>query len=240
LAEIRRLTPPALAVIALPMALALSLQGTVVVVGMAAGAAAVPAFTAVRTLSRLGVQLTMIVNNAVLPEFTMAVASIDHARRARLAFLSLAASAAILTPMFFVVIGAGPLILKLWTHGVIHAPYALIVVMASTMLVNGTWFPISNLVFALNRHSQYSYYYLAAAAASVLLSYPLVGLFGSPGAAISLLLLDCVMFIRVWMVAMRLEVFDPKEVYGAAVGEAARIRTAIARARVRLGITKPP
>ena len=108
------------------------------------------------------------------------------------------------------------------------------------MLVNGTWFPISNLIFALNRHSQYSYYYLAAAAAAVLLSYPLVGLFGSPGAAISLLLLDCAMFIRVWMVAMRLEVFDPKEVYGAAVGEGARIRTAIARARVRLGITKPP
>ena len=240
LAEIRRLTPPALAVIALPMALALSLQGTVVVVGMAAGLAAVPAFTAVRTLSRLGVQLTMIVNNAVLPEFTMAVASVDHVRRARLAFLSLAASAAILTPMFFVVIGAGPLILKLWTHGVIHAPYALIVVMASTMLVNGTWFPISNLIFALNRHSQYSYYYLAASAAAVLLSYPLVRLFGSPGAAISLLILDCVMFIRVWTVAMRLEVFDPKEVYGAAIGEAARIRTAMARARVRLGITKPP
>jgi O-antigen/teichoic acid export membrane protein len=240
LAEIRRLTPPALAVIALPMAQAISLQGTVVVVGMAAGPAAVPAFTAVRTLSRLGVQLTTIVNQAVLPEFTMAVASVDHARRARLAFLSLAASAVILTPMLFVILGAGPLILKLWTHGTIHAPYALIVVMAGTMVVNGTWFPISNLIFALNRHSQYSYYYLAAAAAAVLLCYPLVGLFGSPGAAISLLLLDCVMFIRVWMGAMRLEVFDPKEVYDAAIGEAARIRTAIARARARLGIAKPP
>ena len=240
LAEIRRLTPPALAVIALPMALALSLQGTVVVVGMAAGPAAVPAFTAVRTLSRLGVQLTMIVNNAVLPEFTMAVASVDHARRARLAFLSLAASAAILTPMFFVVIGAGPLILELWTHGVIHAPYPLIVVMALTMLVNGTWFPISNLIFALNRHSLYSYYYLAAAGAAVLVCYPLVGLFGSPGAALSLLLLDCVMFHRVWVSAMRLDVFDPKEVYGVAVAEAARIRTAIARAGVRIGFIKPP
>jgi O-antigen/teichoic acid export membrane protein len=237
---IRRLTPPALAVLALPLAQALSLQGTVVVVGIAAGPAAVPAFTAVRTLSRLGVQLTMIVNHAVMPEFTMAVASVDHARRARLAFLSLAASAAILVPMFIVVAVAGPLILKLWTHGTIHAPYALIVVMASTMIVNGSWYPISNLIFALNRHSQYSYYYLAAAAAAVLLSYPLVGLFGSPGAAISLLLLDCVMFIRVWMGAVRFEVFDPKEVYGAAVDQAARIRASLARAGVRLGITKPP
>jgi O-antigen/teichoic acid export membrane protein len=240
LPEIRRLTPPALAVIALPMAHALSLQGTVVVVGMAAGPAAVPAFTAVRTLSRLGVQLTMVVSHAVLPEFTMAVASVDHARRARLAFLSLAASAAILTPMFFVIVGAGPLILKLWTHGAIHAPFALIVVMASTMVVNGSWSPISNLIFALNRHSQYSYYYLAAAVTSVLLSYPLVRLFGSPGAAISLLLLDCVMFIRVWRGAVRLEVFYPNEVYGAAIDQARRIRSALARTWVRLGITKPP
>jgi O-antigen/teichoic acid export membrane protein len=240
LAQIRRLTSPALAVLALPMAQALSLQGTVVVVGMAAGPAAVPAFTAVRTLSRLGVQLTMIVNNAVLPEFTMAVASVNHSRRARLAFLTLAASAAIVTPMFFVVAGAGPLILKLWTHATIHAPYPLIVIMAATMVVNGTWYPISNLIFALNRHAQYSYYYLAAAAAVVLLCYPLVGFFGSPGAAISLLLLDCLMFNRVWVSAIRLGVFDPKEVYGAAVGEAARFRSAIARAGVRFGFTKPP
>jgi O-antigen/teichoic acid export membrane protein len=240
LAEIRRLTPPALAVLVLPMAQALSLQGTVVVVGLAAGPAAVPAFTAVRTLSRLGVQLTMIVNHAVLPEFTMAVASVDHARRARLAFLSLAASAAILTPTFFVIAGAGPLILKLWTHGAIHAPYPLIFLMAATMLVNGTWYPISNLIFALNRHAQYSYYYLAATAAAVLLSFPLVGLFGSPGAAISLLLLDCVMFMRVWMGATRLEVFDPRELYGVAIAEAARLRGEITRAWARLGITKPP
>src|SRR6202041_3952523 len=121
----------------------------------------------------------------------------------------------------------GPLNLELWTQGVIHAPYALIVLMAATMLVNGIWFPISNLIFALNRHSQYSYYYLAGSAAAVLLSYPLVVLFGSPGAAISLLILDCVMFIRVWTRATRLEVFDPKEVYGVAIGEAARIRTAM-------------
>jgi O-antigen/teichoic acid export membrane protein len=237
--QIRRLMHPALAVLALPMAQALSLQGTVVVVGMAAGAAAVPAFTAARTLSRLGVQLTMVVNHAVLPEFTMAVASIDHARRARLAFFSLGSSALILMPMFFMVIGAGPLIIKLWTHGSIHAPYLLIVLMAASMVVNGTWYPISNLILALNRHAQYSYYYLTAAAASVLLSYPLVRLFGSPGAAISLLLLDSVMFIRVWGGARRLEVFEPREIYDAALEQAARVRVVLGRARGRIGIGRP-
>ena len=118
--QVRRLMNPALAVLALPVAQALFLQGTVAVVGLAAGSAAVPAFTTVRTLSRIGLQLTMIVNNAVVPEFTMA--ALDHTRRARLAFMSIASSAVILVPMFLVVVAGGPLVLKLWTHGAIHAP----------------------------------------------------------------------------------------------------------------------
>ena len=236
--QVRRLMNPALAVLALPVAQALFLQGTVAVVGLAAGSAAVPAFTTVRTLSRIGLQLTMIVNNAVVPEFTMA--ALDHTRRARLAFMSIASSAVILVPMFLVVVAGGPLVLKLWTHGAIHAPFALIVLMALTMVVNGGWMPISNLIFALNRHSQYSYYYLAAAAGSVMLSYPLVKWLGSPGAALSLLGLDCVMFARVWMGAMALKVFDPKEVWETAISEGARLRQAFSGFAARMGFVKPP
>ena len=237
--EIRRLLAPALAVLALPVAQSLFLQGTVVVVGLAAGPAAVPAFTAVRTLSRLGVQLTMIVNHAVLPEFTMAVASVDHLRRARLAFFSIATSVLILLPTFFVIVACGPLIVKVWTHGTIHAPYGLIVAMAFTMVVNGSWTPISNLIFALNRHAQYSYYYLVAALGSVVLSYPMVKLFGSPGAAISLLVLDCVMFARVWVGAVAMHIFDAKEVCSAAINEIARVRLVASKFSMRRNITKP-
>ena len=238
--QVRRLLHPAVAVMALPLAQSLSLQGTVAVVGLAAGAAAVPAFTAVRTLSRIGVQLTMIVNNAVLPEFTMAAAAADNTRRTRLAFMSMASAGMILLPMFVVIVAGGPLVLKLWTHGSIHAPYALIVVMAMTMVVNGTWSPISNLIFALNRHAQFSYYYLISAAASVLLTYPLVRWLGSPGAAVSLLALDSNMFIRVWSGATALHVFDPEAVRQLARSEAARLRLALAKYAARKGFAKNP
>jgi O-antigen/teichoic acid export membrane protein len=240
--QIRRLLNPALAVLALPMAQALFLQGTVAVVGFAAGAAAVPAFTAVRTLSRIGLQLTMIVNNAVVPEFTMAAAAVDQQRRAKLAFMSIACSAVILLPMFLIVVTAGPLVLKLWTHGAIQAPYALIVLMGLTMVINGAWLPIANLIFALNRHAEYSYFYLATAAGSVLLSYPLVKWLGSPGAALSLVALDSFMFVRVWRAAMALEVFDPRQVYKTAIVEIARLRHAGRKFAVWTGFVKegPP
>ncbi|HEX4150717.1 MAG TPA: hypothetical protein VHY75_00750 [Steroidobacteraceae bacterium] len=237
--QVRRLMHPAAAVMALPLAQSLSLQGTVAVVGLAAGAAAVPAFTAVRTMSRIGVQLTMIVNNAVVPEFTMAAATADHARRTRLAFMSMASSALILLPMFVVIVGGGPIVLRLWTHGSIHAPYALIVFMAMTMIANGTWLPISNLIFALNRHAQFSYYYLASAAAAVLLSYPLVRWLGSPGAGISLLLLDTNMFVRVWSVATRLKVFEPKAIHEAARDEGKRLGRILTKYG-RKNLSKPP
>jgi hypothetical protein len=103
------------------------------------------------------------------------------------------------------------------------------------MVVNGTWTPISNLIFALNRHSQYSYYYLAAAAGSVLLSYPLVRCLGSTGAALSLLALDCVMFGRVWAGARALEVFDPREVYDTAMVEGSRLRLMLSNYTARKG-----
>jgi O-antigen/teichoic acid export membrane protein len=112
--------------------------------------------------------------------------------------------------MFVAIVLAGPLVIRIWTHGIIHAPYALIVLMAATMVVNGIWLPISNLIFALNRHALFSYWYLASAAVSVLLTYPLVRWIGPPGAGVSLLLLDGNMLIRVWSVAVRIKVFDPR------------------------------
>jgi hypothetical protein len=109
--------------------------------------------------------------------------------------------------------------------------------MGLTMVINGSWLPIANLIFALNRHSQYSYFYLATAAGSVLLSYPLVKWLGSPGAALSLVALDLSMFVRVWRAALALEVFDPREVYRTAIAEVARLRRL---AHSRYAAHRPP
>jgi O-antigen/teichoic acid export membrane protein len=73
--------------------------------------------------------------------------------------------------------------------------------MTAVMLVNGMWFPVSNLILAANRHAMYSYIFLIAALASVALSYPLSLWRGATGAGLSLLALDCFMFIVVMRLA---------------------------------------
>ncbi|MDE2465566.1 MAG: hypothetical protein KGO02_17905 [Alphaproteobacteria bacterium] len=206
LGPIRKIMAPAAAVMALPIAQATFLQGTVLMVGAAAGAQAVPTFTTVRTLTRVAIQLTAVVNHALMPEFTVTHTS---EQQHILTLINLVTSAAVLAPILIVTLLFGPSIIALWTHGVIHPPYALIVIMSAVMVAHVAWQPISVFIVAINEHARYSYIYLIAALACMALAYPLTRLWGTPGAALSLLLLDSLMVLRVSYLAHRLRILDP-------------------------------
>ena len=222
-AVLRRLMRPAVAVMALPIAQAISLQGTVLVIGAAAGAAAVPAFTAVRTLSRVAVQCILVVNHALMPSFTAAAAVDDGERRRRLATISMLASFLFVLPAFFVLAFGGETVVSIWTHGSVHPALSLVAVMACMMVVNAIWQPLSNLILSINRHESYSYYYLLASILAIAAAYPLARLLGATGAAVSLLLLDLVMLRHVLKIARALHVID-----------GAHLRRAIGRGLARI------
>lgn len=226
-AVMRRLLRPAAAVMALPIAQAISLQGTVLVIGAAAGASAIPAFTAVRTLSRVAVQCILVVNHALMPSFTAAAALDDGERRARLATISMITSFLFVLPAFFMLAFGGRRIVGLWTHGSVHPAVPLIAVMACMMVVNAIWQPLSNLILSINRHERYSYHYLLASLLMIAAAYPLVRLLGTTGAAVSLLLLDLAMLRHVLRVARDLQVVD-----------AAHLRAAIARGLARIPLPR--
>ena len=202
---------PAFAVMALPAAQALFLQGTVIMVGAAAGSAAVPLFTSVRTLSRVAVQFATIINHAIMPEFTVAAARGDLRRKSGLTTASIYTSLCVLVPMWFIIVFFGPDLVHIWTRGALRPPRSLMIYMACMMLINGIWHPISNLILAINKHEKYSYFYLFCALGSTLLTYPLVHYNGIAGAGLALVLLDTVMFIRVWRQAVMLHVVDWRE-----------------------------
>jgi O-antigen/teichoic acid export membrane protein len=201
LAEVKRLAQPAAAALALPFAQAAFLQGIPVALGAATGAATVPIFTTVRTLIRAGVQFTTLLNHALMPEFSTAVARGDARLQRHFLFATLITDAAILVPGALVLLIFGQKIVALWTHGTVHPPFDLIAVMTAVMLVNGMWHPVSNLILAANRHATYSYIFLAAAIASVALTYPLALWRQASGAGLALLALDGFMFLVVMRLA---------------------------------------
>jgi O-antigen/teichoic acid export membrane protein len=212
--EIRRLAKPAFAAMALPFAQAAFLQGTPLALGAAVGAATVPIFTTVRTLIRAGVQFTTLVNHALMPEFSTAVARGDARLQRHFLFATFVTDAAILIPGAVVLLVFGQKIIALWTRGAVHPSFDLVAVMTAVMLVNGMWHPVSNLILAANRHAAYSYIYLIAALVSVALCYPLSLWQGATGAGLALLALDSFMFFVVMRLAY-VHILKPGGVAGA-------------------------
>lgn len=193
LAEVKTLLRPAMAVMALPAAQAVFLQGTTMVVGLAVSAAAVPAFTSVRTLTRAGVQLTTLLNHAIMPELSMAAATDDQAKKERIVASTIVGSLVVVIPFGIGLLLFGPWFIHFWTHGMIAPPFALLLTMTIVMVINGIWHPLSNLLLAVNRQESYSYMFLVAAAGSVTISYPLALTFGVVGAGLGILCLDMFM-----------------------------------------------
>jgi O-antigen/teichoic acid export membrane protein len=69
---VRRLIRPALGFLAFPLGNALALQGPVLIIGSVFGGAAVAMFSALRTLARVPMQLTTMINSSVWPEMSRA------------------------------------------------------------------------------------------------------------------------------------------------------------------------
>ena len=196
-AEVRDLLHPAAAIMAFPIAQSIFLQGSALVVGLAVSTASVAIYTSVRTLTRAGIQLTTLVNHAVMPELSIAAARADTTIVRKITLLTVANSLAVLVPCALVLLIFGPQIVTIWTRGVIQPSYALIAAMTMVMVVNGMWHPLSNLLLAINRQASYSYIYAVAAAVAVAAAYPLCRAFGAVGAAWAILGLDLFMSVRV-------------------------------------------
>jgi O-antigen/teichoic acid export membrane protein len=196
-AEARKLLGPAGAVMLLPLAQAVVLQGTALMVGAAAGAAAVPVFAATRTLSRVGMQMCWIVTTPLMPEFSAAVVRGDRGRMAAMVVATLAFSGLLVAPyaLGFMVLGGG--FVRAWTHGAILPPATLTFGMGLAILFGGIWYPLSNLLLAADRQARYTLWYAGLALASLPAAFVLVRLIGVSGAAGAMALLDGAMLLVV-------------------------------------------
>ncbi|WP_454884451.1 hypothetical protein [Sphingomonas oryzagri] len=192
-AETRRLFAPAGAVMLVPLAQAFSIQGTTLALGAAAGAAAVPTFTAARTLSRVGMQMCWLLNTPLMPEFSAAAARGDRRAQANMVLATLAVTLLLVVPYALLFAFFGQRVILIWTHGAIHSPAPLLLTMAGGILFGGFWFPISNLILAINRHVSYTLYYVLFAALSLPATYLAARAFGAAGAGLSTMLLDAAM-----------------------------------------------
>ncbi len=193
LRHLRPLAAPAIALVTVTLGQAALLQGTVVVLGAAAGAAAVPAFSAMRTLARLGVQGVAVINQAVMPELTMARSRQDFAREADLVALNLLAALVIVVPAGITLALLGPWIVDIWSGGVIAADRSLALIMAGILVVGGLWGALASFLTSINQQARFAPMLLGFSLAGLAVSYPLSVKLGASGAAFAVLAVEIIM-----------------------------------------------
>ncbi len=209
--DIKRLLPLAMASMTIPISLSFLLQGTALAIGAAANPVEVAIFSSVRTLSRAGVQFGGLVSQSAVPEFSASYARSDRQKLARLYVFTIVSASLVLAPAFLILSTFGQDFVEIWTHGSIHCSSPLMLLMSSSMVLNGLWVPTSNLLQAMNWQSMYAYLYFGLSLAAIPSTYFLSLQLGALGGAISVVTLDLVMFLFIQVLATRF-IAKPREI----------------------------
>lgn len=188
--RIRELIKPAVAFMAFPLGLALSLQGMVLVIGMTLGSAAVVIFSAYRTLTRLLVQIITMLNQAIWPEISAAygagklelVKQLYHKGSSVTFWVALFT----LTTLGFI----GEWIIGLWTHHAFEQNHTLLLLMLATAFLNVLWQTSWVVLMATNKHQRISIMFIVASAISLVISAVIISVFDINGAALALILAE--------------------------------------------------
>ena len=211
LGELRRLLRPAMGSMVLPFANATAMQGPVALLTSALGAATVPIYTTVRTLTRFPLQIAMVASVATVPRITVADASGDKTHKARLILINFVMTILILVPASLGLVLLGRWLIHAWTRGAVVMPLPLLWLMTAAMVANGIWTMLSNFLVALNKQEKFAYVYGLGAIAALAVGRLLIPELGVTGMAAGMLLLDIAMLVWLSILVLRLQILEVAE-----------------------------
>lgn len=192
---IRELLKPAIAFMAFPLGLALSLQGALLVIGALLGPVSVVIFSTYRTLSRLLIQAITIVNQATWPEISAAYGTKNYslARRLHRKGFSLAFWLGLIG--VFVVGLLGEWFVGIWTQNKLPSQPVLLWILLVVSYINILWQSSWVLLMATNKHVQTAKIFLVTNVFSLVFIAVIASEFGIEWAAASLIFAELPMLI---------------------------------------------
>jgi O-antigen/teichoic acid export membrane protein len=189
-ASVREMASPAIAFMAFPLGNAISIQGMLVVVGVVLGPLAVTAFSTMRTLSRFAFIILETIKQSIWPELSAAFGVENwtyarklHAKACQGSLLACACAVA-----FLAVFGAR--IYRLWTHGRVGFDPLLFKALLLVVVADSLWYASSATSIACNLHQKVALAYVFGSAASIIVAYLTLPVFGLVAAALALLAVD--------------------------------------------------
>jgi O-antigen/teichoic acid export membrane protein len=198
-----RLLKPSLSFLALPLGNAMALQAPLVLIGLLFGSTAVAAFSTLRTLSRIPLQIANVFNASVWPEMSaafgagnLALMRMLHQRSWLLTLaLGLGTSTALLL--------LGRTVLEWWLgqDGLYDA--AMLLALTSMAALASQWGVSAMVLTATNAHSRMVAIYLGVNSACLALAWVLGSALGKTGFLLPLVLAELVMLCVAAPMALR-------------------------------------
>jgi O-antigen/teichoic acid export membrane protein len=203
--ELRRLLRPSLASMAFPIGNAMNIQGMVLVVGAVLGPAAVVAFTTLRTMTRLALQMVVVVSRAAEPELARAYGANDRYLMTSLYTHALRAGFWLSAMAALSLLSLGAPILEAWTQGKVQMDRALFWWLLASAVATTLWNSPLAVLRSANRHLHAASVFVLAATVSVGAAWVLLQLTVDLSyAGMALLIMDGVMALYVASAAARL------------------------------------
>lgn len=199
---LRRLLWPSLAFMAFPVGYALALQGPILLIGSLFGSSAVAVFSAMRTLARLPVQFTNVLNNAVAPEVSRAHGEGRPEQVRRLHRTAWAATAGLGLLACLGLGLLGPWLSRVWLGPGRHDQLALLGLLAVSW-VSAVWNVSSIVLTATNAHVRLSVIFLGANTLGLGLAALAGEVLGMSGLLAALVLVELTMLAWVLPAAWR-------------------------------------
>ncbi|MGY3614264.1 lipopolysaccharide biosynthesis protein [Bradyrhizobium sp. USDA 10063] len=191
--EVKSLVRPAVAALSLPISSALSIQGTVFVLGLAISPASAAILGTVRTIARVPLQLVGLLTRATLPEITAAETKKDARYLDELVYSNLAAVFIVSVPSAAILIFSGQWLLSLLTRDIMEAPITLFVALTISMVLSALWSTVGSFLLAVNQQHRFAAIYAAASVITAVMVYFVAARLGIEAAAIALIPMDIVM-----------------------------------------------
>ena len=190
LKTIRHVAAPAFAFMAFPVGQALSFQGFTILIGAMLGPIAVVSFSTLRTLSRLNVQILVMIANTLWPELSRAFGEGDVYLARRLHRLAWQASLGLSLLGGALLWMSGPFIYRVWVHHNVSFNATCFHVLLLVAVASSLWTVSSVILMSINVHSRIAAAYVAATAISLGLASLFIPVLGTTGAAVALLLTE--------------------------------------------------
>ncbi len=165
--ELRALGRPATGHLGLALGGALQLQGFLLAVSHGLGPIAVVQYSVLRTATRFCVQLILVINGAIYPEFTTLVATKAFEKARELHRLAVQGSAAISAAYCVALLCISPILIPTWTGGRVQNDPLLLGILGVAVVLGCCWSTSSVVLSSTNNHARLGWVYSMAAAGSL-------------------------------------------------------------------------